>query len=482
MTRKILILVLSLLLLTDIGYTFLQNYYTPLDGDMASGIIPSEDVKPILASPLGIDILKDQEPYPNPNRFVSHWTFYQYFNHVPLFLQHFTTAIDSAYLSSAIAKTLIQVLIIFFLSILIAGNVRFEFLLAAFLITPLFQVNGYRSDIGIVDSSTTYSFFYALPIIFILVYFTPLFLRYYYKLELKAMKYLKYFWIPLALISSLSGPLNPGIALVISLLILVHFVFKNMDRTNDRNLFYKLILGVRNIPTDIYFYVIPISLFSLYSLFIGSYNSVNLNANNEVSLSSAYTLLAEGLYYSFTQKLAFPILFLILLINSLIIRTKIWIPEGKRTLNTFKWIGFFALIYILLLPLGGYRDYRPFVIRYDTIIPITLALMFIFAKMSIFILKHASTNLKYWYTPLIIIVLLIYTNADYPGFDKNECEKKAISQIADSKDSIIQIDADCNIISWEKIDDPKESILQIKLLRIWKIIDEDKPFYQKKQE
>jgi len=51
MIKKVSILLLISLLLCDIGYTFLQNYHTSFDGDMAGGIVPADDVKPILDSP-----------------------------------------------------------------------------------------------------------------------------------------------------------------------------------------------------------------------------------------------------------------------------------------------------------------------------------------------------------------------------------------------------------------------------------------------
>jgi hypothetical protein len=87
MIKKILILLLITLLLADIGYSFLQNYYTPFDGDIANGIVPADDVKPILDSPLGLNVFKDHIKYPNPNRFFCQWSFYKYFNSFPLFFK-----------------------------------------------------------------------------------------------------------------------------------------------------------------------------------------------------------------------------------------------------------------------------------------------------------------------------------------------------------------------------------------------------------
>lgn len=478
MIKKAFILVLVVLLLADIGYSFLQHYNTPFDGDMAAGIVPAEDVKPILESPFGTKIFTEHTTYPNPNRFFCHWSFYEYFNSAPLLLQNFTNPVNSAYLSCALAKTIIQVTIIFLLALIISGGIlKFNFLLAAVLITPLFQTNGYRSYMGIIDPSTTYTFFYALPTILILIYFAPLFLKHFYGLELKRMKYLKYVWIPLALISGLSGPLNPGISLVVSLLIFIYHFSQNLNSSDVKNRFTKIKLAILNIPNEYYFYLIPLCIFSFYSLFLGRYNSIDLS--NRIPLSVLYSRLPEGIYYSVTQKLGFPVLFLILTVNTLIIRYKLRTPEGEKLLKMFKWIGFFALTYIILLPLGGYRSYRPYILRYDTIIPMTLILMFIFAKTTIFILGSFSNKQKYWYTPLVLFVMFVFTNADEAKFDKNSCERNAILQIVNSQEPIVKIDDNCTVLSWEIIENPQESALKVKLLKIWKIIDEDKLYYQK---
>lgn len=478
MVKKIYVLLLISLLLCDIGYTFLQNYYTPFDGDMAGGIVPAPDVKPVLEHPLGFKIFTWHSTYPNPNRFFCHWSFYEYFHHVPLLLQNFTNPVDSAYLSCALAKTLIQVVIIFLLSLFISGGIfNVDFFVAAVLITPLFQTNGYRSYMGIIDPSTTYTFFYALPAILILIYFAPLFFDHFYGVKPKEMKYLKYFWIPLALVSCLSGPLNPGISLVMSLLLFMYLFSQNRSNLHAANRLARLKSAIQNIPGEYFFYGIPICLFSLYSLFLGRYNSVD--ESYKMPLSHLYARLPEGLYYSFTQKPGFPLLFLILAINTIFIRYSFMTAEGKKILNAFKWIGFFALIYILLLPLGGYRSYRPYVLRYDTIIPVTLCLMFIFGKTTLFILKNASRRQKHWYLPLMVTVLFIFTIADEPGFDKNSCEKNAILQIAASKEPIVKIDDQCTVLSWTIMENPQESELNTSLLKLWRIIDEDKLYYQR---
>ena len=152
---------------------------------------------------------------------------------------------------------------------------------------------------------------------------------------------------------------------------------------------------------------LPIGIFSSYSLYLGKYNLHN--SIYSASLVDLYLSLPTGIYYQFTQKLAFPVLFLILVINVLIISRMSKTSERKKILNAFKWIGLFSLIYILLLPLGGYRDYRPNILRYDTIMPITLSLFFVFGTTSLFILKNISRQKRYWYIPLMAVIIFIYS-------------------------------------------------------------------------
>lgn len=101
--------IVEIILLADIGYSFLQHLAQPLDGDMAWNIVPANDVKPIFKSPFGLEAILKNKTYPNPNRFFCHWIFREYFLSAPLFLQKFVDPIDSIYLSCAISKTIIQV-------------------------------------------------------------------------------------------------------------------------------------------------------------------------------------------------------------------------------------------------------------------------------------------------------------------------------------------------------------------------------------
>ena len=480
MTRRILYIIFLVFLLADVSYSFKQHYSQPLDGDMAGGIVPANDVKPVLNDPFGTGAFLKHKKYPNPNRFFSHWLFKEYFNTIPLLLQKFTDPVNSIYLSCAIAKTAIQVALIILLCIAVTGSVKllsFDFLLVAVLITPLFQTNGYQGYMGIIDISVTYTFFYALPFVFLLLYLLPFVNRLYFNKRLPVQLFIKIFWVPLALVVCLSGPLNPGVVLVFSGIILYLNIRMNYLKLDNKYAVKRWINAILLTPKGHWFFLLPISLISLYSLYLGRYNSINIVSR--IPLTELYLRLPEGIYYQFTQKLGFPVLFTMLILNSVIIYRYYRTTEGEKILNVFKWIGIFTLLYILLLPLGGYRSYRPYVLRYDTIMPVTLSLMFVFGTTSFFLLKNMKKNHRFWYSIIIGCVLLIYTNADEAKFDKNKHEKLALKAISVSKDSIVELQDDCNVLSWDRISKPDDSELNAQLLTIWKVTQKKRLYYNK---
>ena len=471
--RKILYFILFLLLFTDTSYSFFQHYAQPLDGDLAWNIVPSQDVSPILESPFGTDVFFSQQPYSNPNRFFCHWGIKKYFENVPIILQVAVTPIESVYLSAAILKILVQILLIALLSIAISGTkniFKLDFIISAVLIAPLFQTNGYKHYMGIIDSTPTYTFFYALPILVIVIYFLPLIFRLYHNNPSKPNFIKILIWIVLSVIASLSGPLNTGIALICSVLLFINFFLSKRNKEESglvKN-------NNKKLPFEFFAYLIPISIFSVYSLFIGQYNLNNTHA----SLTELYSKLPIGIYLQFTQKLGFPILFLILFINVLIIRKHYNNESGRKILSTFKWIGIFALVYILLLPVGGYRDYRPNVVRYDTILPITLCLIFMFGASTLHIFRNISKNKPYYFF-LIALVLLIYTTADKPEVQNNKCEKAALAQISRSIGDTIILNNDCSVLTWNKNIKPEDSELNSDLLLLWGITKTRKIYYTK---
>ena len=480
MSKRIVYFLLLLLLIADSGYSFMQFLGQPLDGDMAESLIPSDFVKPVLENPLGVKAILENRTYANPNRFFCHWIYREYLLSMPFLLQRFTEPVDSVYLACALSKIIIQLLLIILLSMAITGStniLRTDFIAAAVLMAPLFQTNGYRSYMGIIDPSTTYTFFYALPCAILLLYLMPLIIRFYHGKGTGTPLFIKILWIPLAFVVCLSGPLNPGIVLIFSALVILTFFLKKYRISDQEGILKRIPEAISGIPGSYWFFLVPASLLALYSLCLGRYNLNTIAAR--ISTAEMYLRIPEGIYYQFTQKLGFPVLFIILVLNTVIIFKKYKDPEGKKIMNIFKWIGIFALCYILLLPLGGYRMYRPHILRYDTIMPITLSLFFVFGISTLFLIKNFSLRQKIWYLPLIVVVLFIFTNADEPKFDRNQCERSALRTIAESKEKVVALHQDCSVVGWRKTDQPENSELNAQLLMLWRITKEKRYYYNK---
>jgi len=480
MIKRNLHIILILLLLLDICYSFIQHYHTQLDGDIAGGVVPSSDVQKILDNPFGLNVILKNHVYPNPNRFFAHWVMSAYFNNVPFVFQKFVSPVDSIYLSCALAKIIIQISIIFLIAICICGIrkiLKKEILIAAVLITPLFQTCGYRGYMGIIDPSITYTFFYPLPLIFLMLFF----LLYYYAITNKEKNKfsipIKIYLLVMAVVLPLSGPLIPGTILIVCSLILLQKWLIYFTQSPKLSSFQKLFLSINKVPKFFIFIFILLIVISLYSLYIGRNNSINFD--NAISIKDRYLRIPAGLYFQFTQKLGWPLLFLMLAINTLIIWKKHNQTEGQKILRLLKWIVIFSAFFIFLLPLGGFRTYRPNILRYDTIMPITICLIFIYGISTYFLINNVSTKYKKYYLSGVIIIMLIFTYADKPNFSENVCERQALETIAQSPEKIVFLKSDCTIMSWEKITDYKDSELNAKLLQYWNVTKEKKLYYQK---
>ncbi len=457
------------LLIADLCYSFFQYREMAFDGDMPQHIVPADNVKPVLADPLAVHAFKTHEKLHNPNRFFSHLAMFSYFNAAPKFFQKFTTPIESAYLSSAVFKTVAHVFLLFLLAFAVSGRWKIwqkDFLIAAALIAPLFQANGYANYMAVVDRAPTYAFFYSIPCIFMLVYLMPLISEFFHGKKKPLFSELKFLWLPLAFVTCLSGPLNPGIVLVLCLVLFL----EKMGSANS------VLCLIKSIPKNYCFFLGPLFVLSAYSLFIGQFNS--MNDTSQLPLIELYSRLPFGIFFQFTQKPGFPLLFLAIAVNWFLLK-KDSSPKSSFIQRTIKWVLLFDLFFILLLPLGGQREYRPNILRYDTIMPVTLGLMFIFGISTQFLATKPWANRRF-YLPFVGIILLIYMMADKPDFHQNDCEKSAIELISKSREQVVPLDCDCTVLTWKKAEKPEDSIGAGALLFKWKITDEPKRFFNRK--
>jgi len=480
--EKSLITIILLLLLLDLGFSFYQHYQLPLHGDVTDNVMPTptSGFYEVLQDPFGLDVLLNNEKYGNPNRFFAHWTTSTWFKSMPLLLQWFVNPIDSIYLSSAIAKIIIQILLIWLLAIYISNKkniFNLDFLVAALLIAPLFQTYGYSRYMGIIDQSVIYSFFYALPLGLLMLFYLPFFRSIYHNKDLKLNIEIKIILTLFIVFITLNGPLVPGVVLIVCPLVLLNIWFRNYKLSEISPTHKRILFSLKRIPKDLLLFFVSISILSLYSLYIGQNNS--FNSDDPISIIERYLKLPYGIYLLVIKKLGFPLIFIMITVNLIIIRKNYRSEEGDKLFTFIKWIGLFAIIYILLLPLGGYRGYRPFTLRYDTIIPITLALIFVFGSTTFYLIKNISKKYKTVYLTGVITLLLFFTINDNLDLEDNQCERESLEKIARSTEDIVALDCDWPVMEWITISDYRHSKRNAELFKYWNITKEKKLYYHK---
>ena len=462
--NRIIISLFVILLIGDFTFSFFQYYQMPLYGDLEGGILPDKHVQQIIDDPFGFNAIKSGEKHVNPNRFFSHYIFMKYFQVMPKVFQHFLTPISSVYLSAALVKIIVQLLFVYLLALFISGykTIRSpEFIKAAILIAPLFQVYGYWSRMGINDKSIAYTFFYAVPLVLLMLFFIPFF-----KSDFNKTNY--FILLPLSIILPLSGPLIPGVILIVSSLLFLNSWIKSYQIKKR-----KLTDYLKSVPIHFYFILIPVSLWSLYSLYLGFFYDINYKSAT-IPLFQRYSNLLPGIVSQLIHSLGFPLMLVAIGVNIFLIKKNETL-KGRLLIRTIKWIGIFSLLYILLLPLGGYRPYRPDIIRYDTIMPVTIALIYFFAASSYYLVNNLKENRLKYLTGLTIC-LLIYSGADFKGLGRNKCERAALQKIANSNDRIVHLSDNCKVISWEIISDSKRSEAKAELIYFLGITDKKKLF------
>lgn len=459
MPKSILNWVLFALLLADTGYSFMQHYRMPLDGDMAAIVWPSEGYRQVLKDPFGWGAAFHGETYPAPNRFFAHAAMSAWFLNVPLCLQGLVSPIDSIYAACALAKTGIQVLLILLLGAYISGSRRIwekGFLGAALLVAPLFQTGGYNQVMGIIDKSITYSFFYALPLGLLMWYLYPLYRSFYMEETRRPGPALLIFLAFLAIVLAFNGPLIPGVVLIVAVLAWWR------RRPGQNPLLVSLAL---------------FGLICAYSFYVGRFNAENLS--HEIPMIERYLRLPEGLFWQFARKPGPVLLLLAVLLNAFLIQRTAPDSEGRKILRALGWIGLFSLLFILLLPLGGYRDYRPNIIRRDTLMPVFLCLFYFYGLSTHYLWSRLRGGAQKVYWAGVILLLGVFTLSDNFRFPDNACEREELGRIAASSDAVVPLEAGCKVMSWDLPADPVASEWNSLLLEYWGVTDEKTLFYHK---
>ncbi len=442
--RRIHWFILCLIIL-DLAYSAHQYYDQPLDGDMAWNALPAPDVAPTLDDPLGWSTWTEGETYANPNRFFCQWGYREFLLHAPSVLQRAVGPVTSVYLAATLLKVGVHLFLLLLISRSVTGHWRFwtaKGVVALAVAAPFFQANGYRHQMGIIDPSTTYTFFYALPTALLVLYLQPVLDWFRGRSEGGPGVMVTIALILMAPAICLSGPLNPGIILVLTPV--------------------GMLSGGYRLPPRLRWIWVWMAVWAVYSLFVGSYNSLTID--NALPLWERYLRLPEGVFSLLTTKLGPMLLIAMLLLNYTLLARR---DGGVRWRRSYLFFILFVLCYTLLLPLGGYRDYRPGVVRYDTWLPVTLGAIILYTAGVSHLLRFRYA--RHWYTGIVVVVALVFTIADQPTVT-SDCERQILHRVARTlRPAALRSDT-CRVMDWHPNSDEYTIEGNVSLLRHWNIL------------
>lgn len=430
-----------LFLFVDSIYTFTQNNKLPLDGDLCGIVLPSNGYKTVMQHPFGLLAIQNDSVYAAPNRYFAHLTMYAYFRSVPYALQHWVDPLSSLYISAALAKTAIQIILILILSLYVSLFYKHPlvFPTSIVLFVPFFQTGGFFEIMGIVDVSVTYAFFYAWPLSLLLATCYPLIASFVHNTPLN--KYALVLYIALSPLLFLNAPVIQGVAVVA---LFLYFVVVARKVLIDNNIEYIKRFYINNIILLIF------GLVALYSLYLGTFNAEN---NWEsLPLIDRFSRLPKGFIDILTLKPGLGIIALCTLVMFYMIKKGGDESQHAKIFSIALVLLAFSIVFTFLLPFGGYRSYRPLIIRRDSYLPVILIILFIYALFGNYIIYNYN-KYKNIMRVILVAVGLFFTVIDAPIQPLNACEKEAIYYLQQAKTPVVQLPFKCSVINWSPIHD-----------------------------
>lgn len=466
----------------DVVLTYWQNYQLPLDGDLAPTIFPSAWYSKVMQDPFGWAVLTRNEIYAGPNRFFAHATTTLYWKQVPHLLQYFTTPINSLYTASALFNTGTHVLTLFILAAYVrlgAGVARgsWGFWLAAVLLAPLFQTDGFYEQMGITNWAITFTFFYAFPTALLLLLLWPFHQAACQQQPLRLRPWQAVLLVLLMVVVAFNGAIPIAAAAVLVLGIGVNWAWQHWKAVPRWPV--RLTLTGGWLSEQALLLLGILTALSAYSLYIGRNNAENLQHTH--TLWELYQLLPIGIYRELTMQWGLPLLVLLVVVNAQLIRYLLPLSNDRqRVLNALRWVGMFALVFILLLPLGGFRNYRPYVVRGDAILPVLLGLFYAYGVSTCFLFYQLRGRIRVSYVVVVGLFATTFTYADSTTKmpRNNDCERWALDQLARAPEPVVRLSPYCSVLGWDLFYDHHQSELQGEMLYYWGVTKTKKLYYQ----
>lgn len=448
---------LAAFLLADLCYTGWQHAQQVVDGDLAGIVVPSDHYQTVLDHPLGTYAIRQDTTYAGVNRYVVHQSMYTYFRLAPTAFRQWMHPVEAVYAAAAFAKTIFHLglaVILAFLVQRLGGWAPRDRLILMALVVPLMQTSGaFANTMALVEGAPTYAFFYAFPMV--------LFLFWGWYMHQLLQKRQKALHLPLAYVLAIllpfSGPLIPALAGVLGLVL----VFACIHHWNT---FRREALEPLAGPLLVFLAL------SGYSFFL---NGFNIEGQSELSVWARYHLIPVGLWGLLTNKLGLSLLLISAVVMRLLLRS-----QPGRSSTIWSYLALFAVLYLVLLPLGGYRDYRPMVVRRDTLLPLLIILVAWWAHLGLALYRSTSGLRQKMVMGFLVSMAFLYTLSDLSGLRQNARQKAALYTIHASDHPIVIVPDDCRILAWDVVYDVQYATLPSQALQLWKIMKPGQVFVQ----
>jgi hypothetical protein len=444
---KFLLMTLIILILSfDVARTYRNFENTTLDGDIAKIVAPSSEYQAVLDNPLGIHVWRDGEATAAPNRFAAHYGFGFWMNHVPALLGE--GSVGALYDAVALLKMVTHAGLVVLLVLMIGGGIRASFverLCVLFIISALFQDSGvFMEYFSVIDPSVTYVYFYATQFLFLIAFGLLI-------ASSGPMNYLTALIVGLgAPLLALGGPLNSpmigvgGLAYLLYRMLLDGHVKMKWDQKT--------------------LFVIYAIIWAAYSFWLGRFNTEHGWA--ELGLLDRYARLWQGIEIM-TKPWQGAWFFILPVIVSNVVAL-LFVGVEKKYIAIYCALALFVVVWILLLPLGGYRDYRHFIVRRDSLLPVNLVLIYIIAHSTVLLMR------KYATLALPAIVCAVYfMGVDWVVKPTNKNERVQFTRLITASGPCVALPRDGTLMHWNYESDCQESRWNVVYLKRIGILKRD---------
>ncbi len=457
---RAVIILAGCFILFELYYAFQQYLHSPFDGDFLPVYLPTDNYRQVLQDPFGFGLLKTKETYSATNRFFSHFALIQWFNGGIKISEIFSLdPAESLFITSAAFSWLIHIglswMLLRYISVFQKISWQGSIIAYAFILSFFHFGTSSYMQIALIDHAVTYTFFYGLPVLLLLLFYWP-----FYKRIFRPQPFRLYELLALAagvIVIPFFGGFMAPLLLFINGIVIPACLFWGWRKSFPSN------------SKTILLYLSAITIWALYSFYIGSFNNENAS---DVLLTERYFILFKGLVEYFTYSMIYVWIAGILLLNYFLLRRSV----ANITLIYALFIGVIAL-YIFSLPLGGYRHYRPWIIRYDVMTPVTLLLIWAIISGGIFLLKkYQHTNLFSKLSLVYFIFFILFGISDYHRYDKRDFQKKQLQQIQNAENnSTVFLNKDEPLLIWFPDEfGPHHQKNIMDFMKRWKMIPPDK--------